>query len=49
MYRNLISVIAVESKIDASREKIKARYIIKENASPIVIHNNMGVKFYLDV
>ncbi|XP_047257550.1 uncharacterized protein LOC124889624 [Capsicum annuum] len=46
-YKKLISTIAGELKIDETRKKIKARYIVEVNASPLFICNEMSVKLYV--
>ncbi|KAM3280999.1 hypothetical protein P3S67_028019 [Capsicum chacoense] len=48
-YEKLISTIAGELKIDDTRKKIEARYIVEGNACPLFIRNEMIVKLYVEI
>ncbi|XP_016572086.2 uncharacterized protein LOC107870170 isoform X1 [Capsicum annuum] len=48
-YEKLISTIAEELKIDETRKKIEARYIVEANACLLFIRNEMSVKLYVEI
>lgn len=48
MFATLVSVITTQLSIDTSTNKVEIRYKIDERSPPIQIHNDMGVKVYLE-
>lgn len=48
-YEKLISIIAEKLKIDKTRKKIEARYIVEGNACPLFICNEMSAKLYVEI
>lgn len=48
-FLNLRTAITAELDVNKQRKKIKIWYVVKDNASPISIHNDMGVKLYVEI
>jgi len=47
-FATLVSIIATQLSIDTSTSKVEIRYKIDERSPPIQIHNDMGVKVYVE-
>ena len=48
-FLKLIAIIAMKLNIDEVHKKIKVKYIIEDNSSPIIIRNDNGVRVYMEL
>ena len=46
-YNDLYNVIAMQLGIDTNVNKLKIEYKIEEGKTPMLIHNDMGVRVYI--
>ena len=46
-YNKLYNVIAMQLEIDTNVNKLKIEYNIEEGKTPMLIHNDMGVRVYI--
>ena len=46
-YNELYNVIAMQQGIDMNVNKLKIEYNIEEGKTPMLIHNDMGVRVYI--
>ena len=46
-YNDLYKVIAMQLGIDTNMNKLKIEYNIEEGNTPMLIHNDMGVRLYI--
>ncbi|KAM3282943.1 hypothetical protein P3S67_026588 [Capsicum chacoense] len=49
LYLDLMKVISTQLKIDVSLKIIHVKYIVQDNSSALKIHNDMAVKFFLQI